>query len=489
MISPLPHHKPFLPQGVRTALFYLRTGVTVALFDRLDLPGPCPLARKTRHYFNGTPRRVPSPLSTPSFNMIILYSIAQFVILSLLVLPLTAIILLVPKYRMRTLQRLGLGLSLTGKKKNQKTIWVHALSVGEVTSALPLIAGLREAMPHVRLVFSASTRSGARLSEQILHTQVDHFIAFPLDFLPVVRRFIRIIEPDLFILVETDFWPAILYSLKRENIPSLLVNGRISEKSFLSYQRLSFLFRPLFASIQTLSMQTERDKDNLISLGIDHRQIETLGNLKYDTALYSSATKRQVISFNLPEYSSLLVAGSTHEGEEEVLLQSYQALREHHPGSYLIIAPRDISRGRDIQKLAATFNLQANCRSQINAGGKDLFILDTIGELNKVYSHASIAFVGGSLVPQGGHNPIEPAIFAVPVLFGPHMEDFSEISRQLLRVGGAIMVQNAAELTTEFQKMTQSPSFLLETGLAARTFVTEQQGVVQNHLHLIEAML
>ncbi|AGF79833.1 3-deoxy-D-manno-octulosonic-acid transferase [Desulfocapsa sulfexigens DSM 10523] len=421
--------------------------------------------------------------------MIILYTLLQLLLLPFVFLPLMAVILLVPKYRMRTLQRFGLGLKAAKQEKKRKTIWIHALSVGEVTSALPLISGLRREMPDVELVFSAATRSGSGVAEKLLHDKVDRFIPFPFDFLPIVNRFIRVVQPDLFILIETDFWPAILSSLKQQGIPSLLVNGRISKKSMNSYNRFPFFFIPLFSSFRTLSMQTENDKDNLIALGVDHRQIETLGNLKYDTALYSSSSRKQNISFSLPPYDFLVVAGSTHEGEEEILLQSFKTFKEKYPQSYMVIAPRHTTRGKEIQSLAAALELQANRRSQINAGGRDILILDTIGELNTIYSHADIAFVGGSLVAKGGHNPIEPSIFAVPVLFGPHMEDFSEVSEQLLQAGGAFTVSDHLELTTILCKLCDDSRLLRETGKAAQSFVKSQQGVIKRHLNLIQKML
>ncbi|MCK5071145.1 MAG: 3-deoxy-D-manno-octulosonic acid transferase [Desulfocapsa sp.] len=421
--------------------------------------------------------------------MLIFYTILQFLLLPLLFIPMVAVILFTPKYRLRTLQRLGFGLKSRKQNKAGKTIWIHALSVGEVTSAVPLIRGIRKEMPEVELVFSASTRSCATLAKKLLDKQIDWFIPFPFDFLPVVNRFIRVVKPDLFILIETEFWPAILLSLKQKNIPSFLVNGRISKKSMQSYQRFPFFFTPLFESFQLLSMQTEADKDALIKLGVDHRQIETLGNLKYDTALYSSSARNQDISFSLPPHDYLFVAGSTHPGEEEILLQSFKELKKLFPNSYMIIAPRNIDRGKDLQKLAATFDFQANCRSQINAGGKDLLILDTIGELNSVYSHADIAFVGGSLVPKGGHNPIEPSFYAIPVLFGPHMEDFSEVSEQLILAGGGLMVKDAQELGNKLCNLCQNKSLLLETGKAAQDFIRSQQGVIKNHLTLIRKML
>ncbi len=421
--------------------------------------------------------------------MIILYNILQCLLLPVLFLPLVVLILAVPKYRLRTLRRLGFRLLPYRNAQLKKTIWIHALSVGEVTSAIPLVIGLRKEMPELRLVFSASTRAGAQVAEKLLHDKVDCFLPFPLDILPVINRFLGVIKPDLFILIETDFWPNLLATLRRRNIPSLLVNGRISARSMRSYQRFPYIFRPLFSSFQALSMQTEKDRKNLIRLGVDQQQIHTLGNLKYDTALYSSQGGRQALSFSLPEQQLLLVAGSTHKGEEQILLHSYKKLKQDFPGLYLIIAPRDVDRGKEIQILANTMDLQANCRSQINAGGKDLFILDTIGELNSVYNHADLAFVGGSLVERGGHNPIEPAVFGVPVLYGSHMEDFSEISAELVLASGAIMVQNENELTVSLQRLLEDGALRKTSGEAAQACIVAQQGVINRHLRLIKELL
>jgi 3-deoxy-D-manno-octulosonic-acid transferase len=421
--------------------------------------------------------------------MILLYSILQLILLPLLFLPILAILLFVPKYRGRALPRLGFGISRGKYKKHKKRIWIHALSVGEVTSALPLVSGIQHEMPEVEIVFSAATRAGAALAEKLLQDEVVHFIPFPFDLLPVCRHFISIIQPDLFILVETDFWPGMLAALKHKNVPALLVNGRISKQSMASYQRFSFLFRPLFTSFKTLAMQTDKDKKMLESLGVETEQIVTLGNLKYDTALYAHSSRNQALSFCLPQYQQLLVAGSTHEGEEEIILKSFSEIKKQHPHTYLIIAPRNVHRGNAIREIAARFDLQGNCRSQINVGGRDLLILDTIGELNRAYSHAHIAFVGGSLVAQGGHNPIEPAIFRVPVLFGIHMEDFSEVSYQLQKAGGAITIQNQEGMTRITSSLLHNVAFREKTGNAAHDFIKGKQGVVKSHITLIKEML
>lgn len=426
---------------------------------------------------------------TPVVTMIFLYSILQFIFLPLLFLPIVAICLLIPKYRGRALPRLGFGLTRGRYKKRKRRVWIHALSVGEVTSALPLVAGIKRDMPELEIIFSAATRAGATLAEKLFRNQVTFFIPFPFDILPVTRRFITILQPDLFILVETDFWPGMLAALRQKKVPALLVNGRISKKSMASYQRFSFLFRPLFASFSILSMQSSKDKEKLVGLGVQEQRIVSLGNLKYDTALFADDTRNQALSFSLPRYKHLLLAGSTHEGEEEIILKSLVEIKKQYPDTYLILAPRNIERGAAIQRLATTLNLQANCRSQINAGGRDLLILDTIGELNRAYSHAHIAFVGGSMVAQGGHNPIEPAIFSVPVLFGLHMEDFSEVSYQLQDAGGAITIQGQDNLTPILTNLLQDEPHRQKMGSAAHEFIKGQQGVVSRHIKLIKEML
>jgi len=338
--------------------------------------------------------------------MILTYNLLQLLLLPLFFIPLLLIVVCTPKYRSRSLKRLGFGLKRRPIQVGRRVFWIHALSVGEVTSALPLIAGIRKEYPDAELFFSASSLAGAEVAEKLLHDKIDYFIAFPFDIRFIINHFLRRIQPDIFILVETDFWPNILSCLQRKKIQTFLVNGRISERSFRSYKRFTFFFRPMFSRFTALCMQTEKDRQNLIQLGVQKDTIHTPGNLKYDTALYSTDTRNQPISFVLPEHKQLIVAGSTHPGEEEILLKSYIELKGIFPDIYLIIAPRNIDSGAHIHALAHSLNLSANRRSQINAGAKDLFILDTIGELNSVYSHADIAFVGGSLVAKGGHNPI-----------------------------------------------------------------------------------
>lgn len=416
--------------------------------------------------------------------MILFYNILQ-----LLLFPLLLIILCIPRYRRQNLRRLGFGIKRKPRQIGRKVIWIHALSVGEVTSSLPLISGIRQQFPEAELFLSTASRDGEEAARKLFGDIVDGFITFPLDIRFVINRFLRIIEPDLFIVVQTDIWPNFQSCLLGKKVPSILVNGRISLQSYKLYKRLSFLFKPLFASFTTLCVQTEKDQKNLIKLGISEDKIHVSGNLKFDTGLYSTSDRNQPISFILPEHKQLIVAGSSHTGEEAIILQSYKELKTEFPDIYLIIAPRHVNESPAIHKLAQDMGLGANRRSQINAGGRDLFILDTIGELNSVYSHAAIAFVGGSLIKQRGHNPIEPAIFSVPVLFGHHMENFFEICDELLQARAALMIRNQAELTANLKTLLQDPEEANRQGTNGANYISTKQGVVARLLPLLNELL
>jgi len=424
--------------------------------------------------------------------LLALYNIVQLALLALSLPFLLAVVLLTPKYRLRTWQRLGFGLRSLVKSKRKgahKTIWIHGLSVGEVTSALPLISGIRNRFPEALLVFSASTSSGARVAEQILADRADLFIPFPLDILPVTAFFVKRIRPDLFILVETDFWPNILSCLQRNDTPIMLVNGRISHTSMASYRRFSFFFKPLFLSFRHLCMQTEADRANMIDLGVSEDRVHTLGNLKFDTPLVARSTTSHEPPIEMPDDSLLLIAGSTHKGEEKIILAAYVRLRETFSNLFLIIAPRDINRGKEIQELAAARGVTGTCRSKGGRNDQRLLVLDTIGELAGSYRFADIAFIGGSLVPKGGHNPIEPAVMGAPVLFGPYLEDFAEVGQDLLTAGGALRVGGEESLFQTISTWLADARLRKEAGLAALKCVEKQQGVIERHLQLIQTSL
>lgn len=426
--------------------------------------------------------------------MLILYNILQIVVL-IVVGPLLFVkVILTPKYRGRIAKRLSFGLDYLKPRlaRRQPRFWIHALSVGEVLSSQALVKGLRQGFPEATLVFSATTRSGEGLSRKMLAEHVDVFVPFPLDFLPCVRRIINLVSPDLFILVETDFWPNILHEMRKRKVPCLLVNGRISLESFKRYKTFRPFFLPLFSSFSRLSMQTRTDVEKMVSLGVPSDRVSALGNLKYESLLPSHADAQASPTrqdFGISEQALLIVAGSTHPGEEEKIFPVFKRLRESFSNLELVIAPRNVDRGEALVSLAGQHGLSARRRSRPLHNDGPVLILDTLGELAKVYALCDAAFVGGSLVKEGGHNPLEPAFYGKPVIFGPHMEDFEEIAADLSLRGAAESVSSDLALHDALKKLLSDKSLRQERGRMAMQLVQENQGVTARHLELIETIL
>jgi 3-deoxy-D-manno-octulosonic-acid transferase len=410
------------------------------------------------------------------------------------------------KYQGRTLERLGLNSTKIQEKlaeaiKRRATeakspvIWIHALSVGEVTSAVPLIKALRADRAETVIILTVATSSGKKTAENLLSSSVELILFSPFDFRFAVHRYIAVLQPDIFIQVETDFWPNWLSLLKKKGIPALLVNGRVSEKSFIAYQRFAFFFRPVFCSFAVLSMQTKEDCRKMGLLGVPAERIIALGNLKYDMEQSGKhQTERPVMA--VEKETLLWICGSTHPGEEKILfsalaqLLAQQGQQKGAEQLILILAPRDINRGQELVDLAASFGLQADLRSR-DKGNKytgKVLILDTLGELAHCYGQADFAFVGGSLVPQGGHNPIEPAIHGIPVLFGPHMEDFSEIAQELLICEGGKTVDEDSLIET-LGLLLRDKEERDTMGQAAHALVERHRGGVQRHVQVVNDLL
>lgn len=426
--------------------------------------------------------------------MIFVYNFLQVVLLIIGFPVLFIFVCIKKKYRARILQRLGVGLpSLFSAHPDpdKKVIWIHALSVGEVTSALPLVKGLREAMRGTLIIFSASTGTGVNVAEKNITPYVDFVISAPLDLLFSVNLFIKKIHPDLFILVETDFWPNWIARLRQQKIPMMLVNGRISQQSFSTYQRFRFFFAPLFKSFSILSMQTEQDANQMAQLGVPEKKIITLGNLKYDTAITTdnNAVSIQKSDFRLPADSVIWLCGSTHQGEEKIVIQAFKHVRKENDNLVLIIAPRDPERSSEIIKIVEKTGLSAARRTSPDAQPAPVLILDTIGELSCCYRLAEVAFIGGSLVQCGGHNPLEAAVYGVPVLFGPHMDDFQEITEDIVNSKAGVTVHNAEEMSHTLNKLLNDKTFHAAMGRAARQLVDDNSGVVSRHITEIKQLL
>ena len=434
---------------------------------------------------------------------IIFYNIFQILSLILLSPLLLVKAIISPKYRGRILLRLGIGIEELIQKLpvGQQRIWIHALSVGEVLSAHPLVKELRLARPSITLIFSASTKTGEELARNVMAKEVDLFIPFPLDIFSVARKFINLIAADLFVLVETDFWPNFIHTINRKGTPAILINGRISQKSFARYQRFRFIFLPMFKIFKFISMQTESDAKKMIALGVNADRVKALGNLKYDAVLPDMVgwdqeqrpTSFYRQQFGISPEKVVWITGSTHPGEEVAILTAYKRLSLLFPDLFLVVAPRDVERGREVKEIADKLGLTVRLRTaplqDEEFPGAPLLILDTMGELSRMYSFCNIAFIGGSLVPDGGHNPLEPAAFAKPILFGPYMDDFTEIASDLLEKDAAIVCHDEDDIFEVMKKLLVNHSIQKQMGEDAQALVIQHRGVTKRHIEIIQFII
>jgi 3-deoxy-D-manno-octulosonic-acid transferase len=340
------------------------------------------------------------------------------------------------KYREGLSERLGWVPDRLREGDARKTIWVHAVSVGEVLAASRLVNELSACAPQYRVLLSTTTRTGQRLARE--RTGANHTFYFPLDFPWIVRRYLRVLDPVLLVLVETELWPNLLTACRQNAIPVAVVNGRVSDRSLPRYLRLRRLWKGILSGISIVLAQSQEDVKRLKAIGAPAGRVSFAGNLKFDVRSAEPAPITTTLREKLPTGTRVLVCGSTLEGEEEILLDAFRQLLKTIPDCVMILAPRHPERfGRVVQLLK---NRKETCvrrsnwmKRPVKIKPGTVILLDSIGELASVYALASVAFVGGSLVPAGGHNPLEPAQFAVPVVMGNHYANFRAIIDTLLQ--------------------------------------------------------
>lgn len=331
--------------------------------------------------------------------------------------------------------------------QGRRVLWLHAVSVGETRAAVSLIRALKKTYPEHALVLTNVTETGHAIASDI--DEVDLSLFFPFDISWAVRRVLRRLSPDIVIIVETEIWPNLVRCANQASIPLVLVNGRISDRSFPRYFKVRYPLRPILNRFAALCMQTQQDKDRMLSLGASTERVTVTGNLKFDMSCdgvedLTPETLRAV--YKLPAESPVWVAGSTHTGEEEQILDAFEAVREQRVELCLVLAPRHPGRAQEVGQLLTDRGLKWVARTALDADtavlrSGDVLLVDTVGELLKLYAAADVVFVGGSLVPIGGHNVLEAALLKKPVLFGPYMHNFREITRLLTEAGGGMMVE------------------------------------------------
>ena len=384
------------------------------------------------------------------------------------------------KYRTSYLQRMGIELP-SPRDPSRKRFWIHALSVGETVSVVPLVRALRELFPSWEIVFSTATETGRAVAEVRLAGIVDVVLYCPHDFPRAVRTFVRRIRPDAFLLIETDVWPNLLRVLRKEGVWIALVNGRISPKSFRRLHCFAWAVGPMLNRFHRIFVQSADDVQRFASLGVDSDRIVAAGNLKFDASSGDVSVEELTAlraTSGIEEGRTVWAAGSTHEGEEELLLGVHRSLLRKYPGLLLLLAPRNPRRGESLAALCASMGFDAVCRSlNESAHGKTVYILDTLGELGAFYRTANVAFIGGSLVPFGGHNPLEAAVCGIPTLWGPHLFNFREMESALITAGCSGVVRTAEELDRLLGKWLESPGLCAEVGAAAGNFMKRHSGV------------
>ena len=391
-------------------------------------------------------------------------------------------------------QRLGY-LPVSFNLDGDESIWVHAVSVGEVLAARPLISELRRRYPKLRLFLSTTTLTGQQLARRNV-SDVDAVFYFPFDWMITVRRTLNLVQPRLFIMVDTEIWPNLLRECRRRGIKTVLVNGRISYRSFPRYQLIRPFFRRVLADVDRFCVQGEETGRRLERLGADPARIVVTGSVKFDSleALPTPGRgpERVLRFFRMSPGRPVLVAGSTVKGEEDAVIHAFNALRRRGANALLVIAPRQPQRFAEVERLCRHEGLLTVRRSELPIDAEpraDAVVLDTIGELPQLYQVATVVFVGGSLVPNGGHNILEPAVFGRPIVFGPHMQNFAEIAEAFLANGAAVQVRSERELDEAIVTLMDDPVRRARLGAAARALVDATRGAKDKTLAVITSLL
>ena len=376
------------------------------------------------------------------------------------------------------------GLSLPSAPIKQGSIWIHALSVGEVLSALPLVKMLGEKYPHKDIVFSVTTVTGMDVAMKELEGGVKALVTMPLDFWWSVRRIVNRIRPSVFILVETDIWPALIHHLKKRGIKTILVNGRVSPRTFRSYRRFPTVTRMMLGQIESCLVQSDLDRLRLVRAGMDPGKIQTTGNIKFDhnrVAMSSEEHQKWLHLLCLHPGDPVWVAGSIHRGEEKVIFEVFKRLRPFFERLRLVLAPRNMECSNDFIRQARQMGFKTVLKTDLPEIGADydVLIINTLGELARIYGISTVSFVGGSLVPVGGHNVLEPAGFGCPVVFGQYTYNFAEMSELLAEAGGGLRVKDGNELYKTMKMLLTESEKRAEIGEFARNFVEENRGVLE----------
>jgi 3-deoxy-D-manno-octulosonic-acid transferase len=376
---------------------------------------------------------------------------------------------------------------------NQKCIWLHAASVGEIVAASPIVKEIRRQFPEKLILVSVITVNGYAMAKRII-PEADSIIYVLPDLPMQMHSIVAKIRPEIILLVETELWPGFLWVSKQFNVPVIMVNGRIGDKNVRCYKFLFFFFPHMLKTIVKFCMQSVIDAQYIIKLGANPRRVFVTGNTKFDQTYtnVSQTEKNEIVQqIKLEKRWPIIVAGSTHKGEEEIVFTAFKKILEHFESAALIVAPRAIQRANEVSLLAIQYNLSATLRTSLDSFGDEnnIIILDTIGELGKIYSIGDVVYVGGSLVPRGGHNILEPAAHGKPIIVGPYMFNFKDTYALFSEHQACETVQDADELTDKLLVLLTDNKKRELMGERALAIINENCGATTNTVQHIKEIL
>ena len=402
------------------------------------------------------------------------------------------------KYRQNFFQRFGryapeLHAALAGKDRPR--CWIQAVSVGEVNVAFVFIGALQQRFPKLRVVLTTTTSTGYALASEKLPQDVD-LLYFPQDFPTTVRRAYDLIQPDFVVLMESELWPNFIWTGARRGIPMFLVNARMSPRSAARYRRFAWFVRSVLSKLTLICAQSQHDADNFTALGLPAGRVHLTGNIKYDASMPHADVQtvdpvQLLKQISVSPSQPILVAGSTHPGEEEIVLDVFRELRRVVPNLFVVIVPRHVERTREVVEIARRkeikFVLRSDINSSLSSSAKpyDCLLVNTTGELKWLYKIATVIFVGKSLAGHGGQNIVEAAVSGHPVVFGPHMENFKAIAEQFVTENACVQVRDAGDLRIALQDLLQNPVRREKIAAAARRVIESNVGATRRCVDLI----
>jgi 3-deoxy-D-manno-octulosonic-acid transferase len=383
-------------------------------------------------------------------------------------------------------------------KTKARPIWFHAVSVGEFNAVWPLIERFHQKHPELQLVISTTTATGQKIAQDRASSFAE-IIYFPLDLPWIVSKWLEAIDPSLVCIVETELWPGFLHQCSKRQIPVMVINGRMSPRSFRRYASLKSFFAPVLRRYTLIAAQSKSEAERYKAIAGDDIPVHIVGNLKFDQVQNIDSAQKHILlkRFNLAHNEHILVAGSTHEGEESALIQAYTTLatsnpqNDSHSNLRLVLVPRHPERFERVAQLieAAGFNTKRFSRNEGFQSAQDILLVDAIGHLASIYSIATVAFVGGTLIPIGGHNLLEPYAYSIPVVCGSYVHKTQEVADALCENDTISIVKDPAELLPKITELLGNPSLRARMGVAGNRWLLHNVGAVDRTLTLIESLL